>query len=95
MRSGFPAWPNTRTHFATTWGAVELSMTSRWSNGPLEGQINRLKVIKCQMYGRAGFQLLKARVLPFEPLPACWASTRSAEEPLNPRQLLNLNALSV
>jgi transposase len=46
--------------------AVERSITMPWSNGPLEGQINRLKMIKRQMYGRAGFPLLKARVLPFE-----------------------------
>jgi hypothetical protein len=38
-------------------------MTTPWSNGPIEGQINRLKAIKRQMYGRAGFELLKARVL--------------------------------
>ena len=44
--------------------AVELAMTAPWSNGPLEGHINRLKMIKRQMYGRAGFALLKARVLP-------------------------------
>ena len=46
--------------------AVERSIAMPWSNGPLEGQINRLKVIKRQMYGRAGFRLLKARVLPFQ-----------------------------
>ena len=46
--------------------AVELSMTTPWSNGPIEGHINRLKAIKRQMYGRAGFELLKARVLPWE-----------------------------
>jgi transposase len=45
-------------------GAVELAITAPWSNGPLEGHINRLKMIKRQMYGRAGFELLKARVLP-------------------------------
>ena len=45
-------------------GAVELAIQTPWSNGPIEGQINRLKVIKRQMYGRAGFELLKARVLP-------------------------------
>jgi len=44
--------------------AVELAVTEPWSNGPLEGHINRLKMIKRQMYGRAGFALLKARVLP-------------------------------
>src|SRR6202007_3310328 len=43
--------------------AVELSMTTPWSNGPIEGHINRLKAINRQMYGRAGFELLKAQVL--------------------------------
>jgi transposase len=50
--------------------AVKLSITKPWSNGPIEGHINRLKTIKRQMYGRAGFQLLKARVLPWEVLNA-------------------------
>jgi transposase len=44
--------------------AVELAIETPWSNGPLEGHINRLKMIKRQMYGRAGFELLRARVLP-------------------------------
>jgi transposase len=43
--------------------AVLAALTQRWSNGPVEGQINRLKTVKRQMYGRAGFVLLKARVL--------------------------------
>jgi hypothetical protein len=34
-----------------------------WSNGPLEGNVNRLKLIKRSMYGRAEFDLLKLRVL--------------------------------
>lgn len=46
--------------------AVTQAITSRWSNGPVEGHINRLKMIKRQMYGRAGFELLRARVLPWE-----------------------------
>jgi transposase len=50
--------------------AVKLSITTPWSNGPIEGHINRLKAIKRQMYGRAGFELLKARVLPWETLKA-------------------------
>jgi hypothetical protein len=45
-------------------GAVELAIETPWNSGPIEGQINRFKVIKCQMYGRAGFELLRARVLP-------------------------------
>ena len=33
------------------------------SNGPVEGQVNRLKNIKRQMYGRAGYELLRKRVV--------------------------------
>lgn len=43
--------------------AVSAAMTEPWSNGQVEGQVNRLKVIKRQMYGRAGFELLRQRVL--------------------------------
>jgi transposase len=43
--------------------AVDAAVTTRWSNGPVEGHVNRLKTIKRQMYGRAGFVLLKARVV--------------------------------
>ena len=43
--------------------AVVAGLTLPWSNGPVEGQVNRLKVIKRQMYGRAKFDLLRARVL--------------------------------
>lgn len=43
--------------------AVNAAVTTRWSNGPVEGHVNRLKTIKRQMYGRAGFPLLKARVV--------------------------------
>ena len=42
---------------------VKAAVTGRWSNGPVEGHVNRLKTIKRQMYGRAGFVLLRARVL--------------------------------
>ena len=43
--------------------AVHAALTMPWSTGPVEGQINRLKVIKRTMYGRAGFDLLRRRVL--------------------------------
>jgi transposase len=43
--------------------AVQAAVTETWSNGPVEGHVNRLKMIKRQMYGRAGFALLRARVL--------------------------------
>ena len=42
--------------------AVTAALTDAWSNGPVEGQVNRLKFIKRSMYGRAGWRLLRARV---------------------------------
>jgi transposase len=44
--------------------AVKNALRESWSNGPVEGHINRLKTLKRQMYGRAGFELLRARLLP-------------------------------
>jgi transposase len=43
--------------------AVLAGLTLPWSTGPLEGHINRLKLIKRQGYGRAKFDLLRLRVL--------------------------------
>jgi transposase len=43
--------------------AVRAALSEPWSNGQVEGQVNRLKVVKREMYGRAGFDLLRARVL--------------------------------
>jgi transposase len=43
--------------------AVINALRYKWSNGQLEGQVNRLKLIKREMYGRAKFDLLRARVL--------------------------------
>jgi transposase len=44
--------------------AVRNAMTEPWSNGQAEGQINRLKTLKRDMYGQAGVELLRARMLP-------------------------------
>ena len=43
--------------------AVRAALTMEWSNGQVEGQNTRLKMLKRQMYGRAGFALLRKRVL--------------------------------
>jgi transposase len=43
--------------------AVQAACSSPWSQGQVEGQINRLKLLKRQRYGRAGFPLLRSRVL--------------------------------
>src|SRR5262245_51688496 len=37
--------------------AVRAAASSEWSNGQTEGQVNRLKMLKRQMYGRANFDL--------------------------------------
>jgi transposase len=42
---------------------LEAAITEIWSNGRVEGQVNRLKLIKRQGFGRAGFELLRKRVL--------------------------------
>lgn len=43
--------------------AVRAALSLPWSTSPVEGQISRLKMIKRQMCGRAGFDLLRQRVL--------------------------------
>ena len=43
--------------------AVKAGLTLRWSNGPVEGQINRLKMLKRSMFGRAKIDLLSRRFL--------------------------------
>jgi transposase len=42
---------------------IEAAMSQEWSNGQVEGQVHRLKLLKRQMYGRAKFDLLRAKVL--------------------------------
>jgi transposase len=43
--------------------AIKAGLTLEWSNGVTEGQIHRLKLVKRQGYGRAGFALLRQRIL--------------------------------
>jgi transposase len=43
--------------------AVEAAFVYEWNNGQVEGQVNRLKMLKRQTYGRANFDLLRKRVL--------------------------------
>jgi transposase len=42
---------------------IRAALEHEWSNGQSEGQVNRLKFIKRQMYGRASFELLRQKVL--------------------------------
>ncbi|RKH46872.1 transposase [Corallococcus llansteffanensis] len=43
--------------------AIRAALTSRWSNAQAEGQLTKFKLLKRQMYGRAGFDLLRRRML--------------------------------
>jgi transposase len=45
------------------YAAVQAAVTLPWSQGPIEGHINRLKMLKRQMFGRARLDLLARRFL--------------------------------
>jgi len=64
--SGFPFVTQFASMLRRDLEAVGLSITTPWSNGSIQGQIDRLKAIKRQIYGRARFELLEARVLPWD-----------------------------
>jgi Transposase len=55
------------------WAAVQNALKESFSNGPVEGHINRLKTLKRQMYGRAGFELL-----PRSSAPLCCSLAHSS-----------------
>ena len=61
--SGIAELSNFATYIERDSAAVRAGLTERWSNGQTEGRITRLKLIKRQMYRRAGFDLLRRRVL--------------------------------
>jgi transposase len=51
------------TGLLSDFDAVRNGLTQHWSSGAVEGNINRVKMIKRQMYGRAKLDLLRKRVL--------------------------------
>lgn len=61
--SGVPALQTFAAGLERDKAAVFAALTLPWSNGQTEGQVNRLKLIKRSMYGRANFDLLRLRVL--------------------------------
>ncbi len=63
LESGIPSLKNFAKGLQQDYDAVKAAVSLKWSNGQVEGQVNRLKNIKRQMYGRAGFELLRKRVL--------------------------------
>lgn len=63
LSSGIEGFDTFATGLRQDYAAVRAALTEPWSNGQAEGQINRLKTLKRQMYGRASFNLLRKRVL--------------------------------
>jgi transposase len=51
------------TGLSDDYAAIKAGTTLQWSNGPVEGHINRLKMLKRQMFGRARLDLLSRRFL--------------------------------
>lgn len=63
LSSKITAFVNFAASLKEDFAAVEAAMRLSVSNGQVEGQINRLKLLKRQMYGRASFELLERRFL--------------------------------
>ena len=62
-RSGLAEFRRFARGLTTDLNAVKAALSYEWSQGQVEGQVHRLKMIKRQMYGRAKLDLLRARVL--------------------------------
>jgi transposase len=61
--SGEPALTSFVTGLRADQDAVTAGLTLRWSSGSVEGHVNRIKMLKRQMYGRANPDLLRRRIL--------------------------------
>ena len=62
-KSGIPELRSFVTGIERDDDAVREALRQPWSQGPTEGNVNKLKTIKRMMYGRAGFPLLRQRLL--------------------------------
>nr|WP_158558568.1 transposase [Streptomyces sp. AC1-42T] len=58
-----PSLRNFAQHLLRDLEAVPAGLTLPWNSGVVEGHVNRIKMLKRQMFGRAGFALLRKRVL--------------------------------
>jgi len=63
-RSGVHALQQFARTLSRDFDAVRNAIAEPWSSGQAESQINRLKTLKRAMFGRAGIELLRARMLP-------------------------------
>ena len=65
LKSGMDALKGFANGIQQDLAAVMNALSLPWSNGQTEGQVNRLKLIKRQMYGRANFDLLLKQVITY------------------------------
>ncbi|MGW1108990.1 transposase [Streptomyces sp. NPDC002540] len=61
--SQLPGLTGFALHLLRDLDAVTAGLTLDWSSGSIEGAVNRIKKIKRQLYGRAGFELLRKMIL--------------------------------
>ncbi len=61
--SQLPGLTGFALHLRRDLDAVTAGLTLDWSSGSIEGAVNRIKKIKRQLYGRAGFELLRKMIL--------------------------------
>ncbi|MFE7927896.1 transposase [Streptomyces sp. NPDC057456] len=61
--SQLPGLTNFALHLLRDLDAMTAGLTLEWSSGSVEGAVNRIKKIKRQLYGRAGFELLRKMIL--------------------------------
>jgi len=61
--SSLPPFQRLAKSFRRDLAAIIAGLTLPWSTGPVEGHINRLKLVKRQMFGRAKLDLLASRFL--------------------------------
>ena len=63
QQAGLPGVTSFANGLTSDLDAFTAGLALPYSSGPVEGNVNRIKMIKRQMYGRAGFDLLRRRVL--------------------------------
>ncbi|MFF3495246.1 ISL3 family transposase [Streptomyces sp. NPDC002795] len=61
--SQLPGLTGFALHLHRDFDAVKAGLTLDWNSGSIEGAVNRIKKIKRQLYGRAGFELLRKMIL--------------------------------
>ncbi|RSM97461.1 hypothetical protein DMH25_30620 [Streptomyces sp. WAC 01325] len=61
--TGFPSLSSLARGLRQDFEAVTAGLTLEWNSGRVEGNVNRIKRIKRDGYGRAGFDLLRLQIL--------------------------------